>query len=277
MKRFSALFILAGLLLVGCGVKRRQPLQKNVRPARIARSENISEAAEKKVEVKDHFNYIPVESPEDYISQFKDVAQQEMREFGIPASITLAQGLLESGFGKGELTRKTNNHFGIKCHTGWQGESMSYDDDLKGECFRKYNHPMESFRDHSLFLTSRSRYAALFDLEKYDYKAWAYGLKAAGYATDPKYPQKLITLIERYNLNAIDAGVLGLTSDVAVVTPNPESDLAGTYQVQAGDTLYAISRRYQMTVSELMQLNQLESSALSIGQLLKVHKHNSSN
>lgn len=277
MKKFSALFILAGLLLVNCGIKRRQPLQKNVRPPRMARSENVSVKPDKAVEVKDHFNYIAVDSPEDYISQFKETAQQEMREFGIPASITLAQGLLESGFGKGELTRKTNNHFGIKCHTGWQGESMEYDDDLKGECFRKYNHPMESFRDHSLFLTSRTRYAALFELEKQDYKGWAYGLKAAGYATDPKYPQKLITLIERYNLNTIDAVVLGLPAKSKLAAAYANNSVSGTYRVQAGDTLFAISRRYQMSVEELMRLNQLDSASLSIGQLLRVQNHNTSN
>lgn len=277
MKKFSALFILAGLLLVNCGVKRRQPLRKNVRPARVTRSDTDSKKAEKTIEVKDHFNYIPVESPEDYISQFRDVAQREMREFGIPASITLAQGLLESGYGKGELTRKTNNHFGIKCHTGWQGESMNYDDDLKGECFRKYNHPMESFRDHSLFLTTRSRYAALFELEKLDYKAWAYGLKSAGYATDPKYPQKLITIIERYNLNSIDTAVLGLPAKSSLASESAVTSVSGTHQVIAGDTLYSLSRRYQMSVEELMRLNKLDSTNLSIGQLLKVQNHNTSN
>ncbi|MDX1314596.1 MAG: glucosaminidase domain-containing protein, partial [Eudoraea sp.] len=123
-----------------------------------------------------------INSIEEYIETFAEVAQLEMKAYGIPASITLAQGILESGFGKGELTRKTNNHFGIKCHTGWDGEFAYHDDDRKGECFRKYNHPMYSFRDHSIFLSSRSRYASLFRLRRDDYKGWAKGLKAAGYA-----------------------------------------------------------------------------------------------
>src|SRR5690606_7680630 len=134
--------------------------------------------------------------------------QDEMREFGIPASITLAQGILESGSGRGELTLKTNNHFGIKCHTGWEGGMEYHDDDEKGECFRKYNDPYTSYRDHSLFLTSRSRYAPLFDLRTDDYKGWAKGLRKAGYATDPRYPQKLIGLIERYELYRYDDQVL---------------------------------------------------------------------
>lgn len=136
---------------------------------------------------------------------------------------------------------------------------------------------MDSFRDHSLFLTSRSRYATLFDLEKSDYKGWAKGLKAAGYATDPKYPQKLITIIDRYQLYAIDAVVLGIIPLAEAVAEGNQESASGLYRVQAGDTLFAISRRYQMSVGELMQLNQLESSNLSIGQLLKVQNHNSSN
>ena len=116
-----------------------------------------------------------------------------MVDYGIPASITLAQGILESGSGKGELTRKSNNHFGIKCHRNWTGDRAYHDDDEKGECFRRYNHPMYSFNDHSQFLTGRKRYAFLFKLRKDDYKGWARGLRKAGYATDKKYPQKLIT------------------------------------------------------------------------------------
>ncbi len=140
----------------------------------------------------------------DYILQFKDVAKNNMKVYGIPASITLAQGILESGAGKGRLCLEANNHFGIKCHTGWTGPSVTHDDDAAQECFRKYNDPAESYRDHSLFLTSRSRYASLFKLDKLDYEGWANGLKSAGYATDPKYPSKLIGLIERYQLYLYD-------------------------------------------------------------------------
>ena len=144
-----------------------------------------------------------------YINEYAQIAKEEMLQYGIPASITLAQGILESGAGAGELTMKANNHFGIKCHTGWEGDRVYHDDDERGECFRKYNDPKYSYRDHSLFLTQRSRYQDLFKLRKDDYKGWAKGLRKAGYATDPKYPDKLIGIIERYNLTAYDDEVLG--------------------------------------------------------------------
>ena len=139
-----------------------------------------------------------------YIEQFASLAVDEMYRSGIPASITLAQGLLESRYGLSELALKGNNHFGIKCHNDWQGGKVYHDDDRKGECFRKYDSPEESFRDHSDFLRYRDRYKFLFDLEVNDYKAWAYGLKKAGYATDPSYPSKLIKLIEDYALYEFD-------------------------------------------------------------------------
>ena len=143
-------------------------------------------------------------SAEEYIRTFAPIALEEMEAYGIPASITLAQGLLESGAGSSNLVRKSNNHFGIKCHTKWRGPSTTHDDDEKGECFRKYLHPRESYRDHSLFLANGSRYAFLFDYRTTDYKAWARGLKKAGYATDPKYPAKLIAQIQKYNLDQYD-------------------------------------------------------------------------
>jgi flagellum-specific peptidoglycan hydrolase FlgJ/LysM repeat protein len=144
-----------------------------------------------------------------YIRDFKEVAKDNMKRYGIPASITLSQGILESGAGRGTLCVKANNHFGIKCHTDWAGESVYHDDDSEQECFRKYDVAADSYSDHSLFLTTRGRYASLFKLPKDDYIAWARGLKAAGYATDPQYPEKLIGLIERYDLAAFDAEVLG--------------------------------------------------------------------
>ncbi len=144
-----------------------------------------------------------------YVMTYSEIAMQNMRDYGIPASIILAQGVLESGSGKGELSSKSNNHFGIKCHKEWTGESVLHDDDTKGECFRKYKDPAESYRDHALFLTSRPRYASLFQLPKDDYEGWAKGLRAAGYATDPGYPQKLIGLIERYQLYKFDYLVTG--------------------------------------------------------------------
>ena len=140
----------------------------------------------------------------DYIKKYSSTAKEEMKKFKIPASITLAQGMLESGFGYGTLARKGNNHFGIKCHKGWKGKSIRHDDDEKDECFRSYKNPLKSYRDHSLFLVDRDRYKDLFELKRKDYKGWARGLKAAGYATDPKYAEKLISLIERFNLTRFD-------------------------------------------------------------------------
>jgi len=138
-----------------------------------------------------------------YIDQYKDCAIEQMLKWKIPASITLAQGLLESGAGRSELARKGNNHFGIKCHD-WTGAMVYHDDDSRNECFRAYNSAFESYEDHSKFLAKRGRYSSLFNLKTTDYKGWAYGLKAAGYATDPKYPQRLIDIIQLYKLYEYD-------------------------------------------------------------------------
>jgi LysM repeat protein len=135
-----------------------------------------------------------------YIDSFKDVAIEEMQRTGVPASITLAQGIHETGAGTSDLVIRSNNHFGIKCKTEWTGPAVYHDDDARGECFRKYDDPLQSYRDHSDFLKNRSYYASLFKLDPLDYKAWSYGLKKAGYATNPRYPQILIKLIEDYNL-----------------------------------------------------------------------------
>lgn len=210
-----------------------------------------------------------------YVLQYKDIAKGNMRQYGIPASIILAQGILESGAGSGTLSKTANNHFGIKCHTGWTGESVRHDDDADQECFRKYNDPAESYKDHAEFLTGRSRYASLFKLEKGDYQGWAKGLKAAGYATDPKYPDKLISYIERYNLHQYDAEVLGVEftpiqkSQPVVVNTRP-SNTEGLYEVTKGDTLYSISKKFNTTVDDLKRLNNLSDNAISIGQYIKV-------
>ena len=165
-------------------------------------------------------------TPEEYIQTYKDIAMQEMRDHKIPASITLAQGLLESGAGNSALAREAKNHFGIKCHKGWTGKTYHMDDDEKDECFRKYKNAEESFRDHSEFLCGRSRYAALFDLEITDYKGWARGLKAAGYATNPKYAQLLIDRIELYDLTKYDKIALGqMTDDNQLPDIAPEDEL----------------------------------------------------
>jgi len=213
-----------------------------------------------------------------YVAQFKDIAKGNMKQYGIPASIILAQGILESGAGSGTLSKNANNHFGIKCHTGWTGESVRHDYDAAQECFRKYKDPAESYRDHAEFLTGRSRYANLFKLEKGDYEAWAKGLKAAGYATDPKYPDKLISYIERYNLHQYDAEVLGtnytpITKSQPIASaskPRPTNSGEGYYEVSKGDTLYSISKRFGTTVDDLKRLNNMSDNAISIGQSIKV-------
>ncbi|RXK57522.1 LysM peptidoglycan-binding domain-containing protein [Lacibacter luteus] len=140
-------------------------------------------------------------SIEEYIDAYKEIAMKEMIRTGVPASITLAQGIVETENGNSKLVKKSNNHFGIKCKETWTGPSVSHDDDAPGECFRVYNNAEESYIDHSNFLRTRKHYNFLFDLNPADYKAWAYGLKKAGYATNPAYPAMLIKYIEKYNLN----------------------------------------------------------------------------
>lgn len=139
-----------------------------------------------------------------YIGTYRDIAILEMNRTGVPASITLAQGMIESGLGKSRLALEANNHFGIKCHNGWTGPTIRHTDDRRNECFRKYRSAEESFRDHSDFLLSTPRYRFLFDLERTDYKGWAAGLKKAGYATNPGYAQMLVRKIEEYGLNNYD-------------------------------------------------------------------------
>ena len=163
-------------------------------------------------------------TPEEYIQTYKDIAIREMKTHKIPASITLAQGLLESGAGNSALAREAKNHFGIKCHKGWEGDTYYMDDDEKNECFRKYDDVEQSFRDHSEFLCGRSRYAALFDLDITDYEGWAKGLKAAGYATNPKYAQLLIDRIKLYDLTQYDQIALGLLAESDVEPIDPEAD-----------------------------------------------------
>ena len=150
-------------------------------------------------------NFLFAQSPETikkYIATYKDIAIEEMQRTGVPAAITLAQGIHETGAGTSPLVLSSNNHFGIKCKSEWRGASVRHDDDAKGECFRKYSDPLESYKDHSDFLKNRPFYVSLFTLDPTDYKAWALGLKKAGYATNPKYAQVLIKLIEDYDLQA---------------------------------------------------------------------------
>lgn len=274
-KKILILLLLTwSISFIGCKSKKRYSdalRTKNV----LAKSKksNPSNQLEKNTEDTtlplDNDSFVPytIDDIPHYIVTFSEIAQREMQEYGIPASITLAQGLLESGYGKGELALKTNNHFGIKCHTGWQGDYDFHDDDAKGECFRKYNHPMYSYRDHSIFLSTRSRYAFLFDYKTTDYKNWAKGLRKAGYATDKKYPQKLIYLIEKHQLNKFDSVV----SKTVYENNKPKiSETNSTHIVKKGDTLYSLSRRYYVSVDELMKLNKLKNATLSVGQRLMI-------
>ena len=212
-----------------------------------------------------------------YIENYKGVAEANMEKYGIPASIILGQAILESGSGTGPLSVQANNHFGIKCHKDWLGLTVKYDDDAVGECFRKYYNASDSFRDHALFLTSRPRYLSLFKLNKTDYKAWAKGLKAAGYATDPQYPTKLIGLIERYQLYMYDiggSGTLGGRGKTEETEIKKEKIPFETeqYVVMKGDTLYSISNKYNIPIEELKKQNNLFENAISIGQSLLIEK-----
>jgi len=233
----------------------------------------------------------------EYIEHYKGIAVQEMNLYGIPASITLAQGLFESGSGNGELARVANNHFGIKCNNGWTGKSYYKDDDEHNDCFRVYNNAEDSFRDHSEFL-KKPRYANLFKLDKNDYAGWAKGLKDAGYATNPSYAQLLISVIQKYNLDQYDKpetsvqkeqrevkvldqieqnAITALKDSVAAMgnPPNKINNAAVAdkiYVVLQGDTLYSISRRFGLTVDDLKALNNLTDNHIKIGQKLIVTK-----
>lgn len=279
MKKHFLLIIFISAMLVGCGTKKRTTATKKVNTTDkvgvYKPNTGINDTKFNKSELyplpadPGYFKKFPIASTAEYINEFSKIAQYEMRAFGIPASITLAQGILESGSGKGELTQKTNNHFGIKCHTGWQGEFDFHDDDAKGECFRKYNHPMFSFRDHSIFLASRSRYRFLFNYRRDDYKKWAFGLRQAGYATDKKYPQKLIALIERFNLDEFDDEVV--EGGFETIRKTKKYDVF-THQVRKGDTLYGISKQYGVPVDEIKRFNSLKNNNISVGQVINLRR-----
>lgn len=269
--RTITLLLLCIICFSSCKTKKTASNSKKQRTERIVKTAPAVQVDSKKtiepkpVEVPANIPYS--ERVANYINQYSGIAKDEMLQYGIPASITLAQGILESGAGAGELTVKANNHFGIKCHKKWEGATVYHDDDERGECFRKYNDPRYSYRDHSLFLTQRSRYQDLFKLKKDDYIGWAKGLKKAGYATDPKYPDKLIGIIERYDLAAYDREVLGKKSD----PKNKDVSTIKTYSVRPGDTLYSISRRFNLSVETLKQYNGLTDNTISVGQVLYLH------
>ena len=253
MKRVL-LYLIILILTFSCGTKRVIYNNKSEEPKKEvkAKKEKPKKKRSKKVII------VPkILNTEDYVKYYSNIAMDEMVQFGIPASITLAQGILESGAGKGRLAVQANNHFGIKCHD-WNGKKIYHDNDEEQECFRKYDNPEYSYRDHSLFLTNRSRYSFLFDFKKDDYKQWAKGLKKAGYATDPKYPQKLIDLIERYELYKYD--------NIVLKKKNRQ------YKVRRGDTLYSISEKFNMSVSSIKRLNKLQGDDLTIGQTIIIKK-----
>ncbi len=185
---------------------------------------------------------------EEYIKKYCQIAVEEMSRTGVPASITLAQGILESGSGTSQLSIKGNNHFGIKCHSGWTGGKMYADDDAKNECFRMYHNASESFRDHSDFLRNNQRYASLFQLDQKDYKGWATGLKKAGYATSPTYATRLIEIIERYDLAQYDSG----TFVPAVVLSNESTAVANGQETvgAAKPTRYYTSNGFELSMTE---------------------------
>ena len=219
-------------------------------------------------------------SKEEYVETWKVIAVQHMVDFKIPASITLAQGIIESGSGNSDLAKKGNNHFGIKCHE-WTGEKMYMDDDAKGECFRVYSSADESFADHSKFLTSKSRYSKLFLFESTDYKSWAQGLKDAGYATNPKYPQMLIEVIENLKLYQLD----GLNSVVSTNSPEllaSEKTIEGSHSVythknkvnyvvaKKGDTFYKIAKEFNLGLWQLYKYNDFgqRKDVLEVGDII---------
>lgn len=224
-----------------------------------------------------------------YVEQYSSIAIREMNQYGIPASIKLAQALLESGNGNSYLAREANNHFGIKCGGVWSGKTIARADDNPNDCFRVYGNAEESFKDHSQFLL-RKRYEKLFNLNKDDYKGWARGLKEAGYATNPRYPELLIELIERYELYRFDRAesyvqkeireekvveIIEVKKEVEplVVTEQIKSPVAMViHEVKTADTMYSLSKKYNISVEQLKQLNGLQTDNLSIGQMLVISK-----
>lgn len=193
-----------------------------------------------------------------YIAKYNGMAVEQMKKYGIPASITLAQGLLESDAGRSTLATKCNNHFGIKCHNDWPGRKMYHDDDERQECFRCYSDADDSYRDHSLFLVNGARYQSLFKLGTTDYKGWAKGLKAAGYATSPTYADKLIELIERYGLDRYDRN--GAARLKPGQLPHQPMLVNGQrcVRLREGETLKDIAREFGMQLSLLRRFNEVE-------------------
>ncbi len=228
-----------------------------------------------------------------YINQYKELAMSQQKQYRIPSSITLAQGLFESGAGRGELASKSNNHFGIKCYNGWTGPRVYHDDDIKDDCFRKYEQVSDSYRDHSIFLTSGVRYSNLFSLDIRDYRGWARGLQSAGYATDQSYANKLIKVIEDFRLYEFDDLAMGRvnikvqepvytqTRPVAGSRRKPTAHQPyisnGLLYVNArkGDTYYSIAREMGFTLTSLLRYNEVPKDfPLMDGDIVYLQKKN---
>jgi len=226
-----------------------------------------------------HFDGIAQKlTAKDYIENFKEDAVKEMCLNKIPASIVLAQAMFESANGNSELAKNANNHFGIKCKKEWEGESYAKDDETENECFRKYNSVLESYTDHSLFLKTRPRYAFLFDIPVTDYKAWCFGLKEAGYATDPKYAKRLIDIIEKYKLHELDKHPLIEKPEFpGMEIAMPELDIREVYRfnrgkfiiTKQGDSFFKIASEFNIELEKLMEYNDLNrGDKIEIGQKL---------
>jgi flagellum-specific peptidoglycan hydrolase FlgJ len=275
MQKLFCLLFIAAICFSSCSSHKKTISNRQVR------KNNNSIKNDNRDAIADYKSYTSLS----YIERFKGIAIQEMNQNGIPASITLAQGLFESGSGNSDLARVANNHFGIKCTSDWKGKSYYKDDDSANECFRVYDNPDDSYRDHSAFL-KRKHYAPLFELDKNDYEGWARGLKKAGYATNPKYPELLINIIVKYNLDQYDRpegevakikredrvltqinNNIGKTDTITQTRPDDK-----IYTVKTGDTLYNVSKRFGITVEELKALNNIIDDHIAIGQKLVVVK-----
>ena len=219
-----------------------------------------------------------------YINQYKDLAIREMLQYRIPASITLAQAVFESGAGRSRLAMLGNNHFGIKCHD-WTGRTIAEDDDALGECFRAYDHPLQSFEDHSKFLVSSSRYRKLFSLSMEDYRGWAHGLKACGYATNPRYANKLIELIELYKLYVYDSArsydhaMVEYSGNQTVVNQakplHPIAIFNKNYYIRArrGDTFKLIGEEIGVSYKKIAKYNERDKDGtLTEGEIIFLKK-----
>ncbi|MDR0894330.1 MAG: glucosaminidase domain-containing protein [Prevotellaceae bacterium] len=221
----------------------------------------------------------------DYIHKYAPFAIEQMKMYHIPASITLAQGILESGAGMSALARNSNNHFGIKCHSNWRGRSVRYTDDAPNECFRAYSNVYDSYEDHSRFLKQGARYAFLFSLKITDYKAWARGLKKAGYATDPSYANRLITIIEDYELYKYDAQALNKRETRKLERELKKKPwLAAPHEVflsnglayivaRSGDTFQNLGKEFGISWRKLVKYNDLQKDyTLENGDIIYLKK-----